>query len=211
MIAIAADSSLSSSSTFSHRVQSLLNHARHGHVETPQATPTACSSEENGLLPKQACIYRQRSLPPLPKEPEAYRLLQKVTLYIGQSQNHFDVREVSDNIELYYAEIRDRPEPPTPWLLRMLIILAVGKLLSGDNAEENGDTYPGKSLFEFVHTWLPTPSEQYSQGRVAIETLSLLGVYLQNMNRKEDAYIYVRCKSPICTARYTDIWLFRLV
>lgn len=79
----------------------------------------------------------------------------------------------------------------------MTIILAVGKLLSGENTENNGDTYPGSSLFEFVHTRLPTPSEQHAQGRVAIETLTLLGVYLQAMNRKEEAYIYVRFSSSV--------------
>ncbi|EXL60886.1 hypothetical protein FOCG_00158 [Fusarium oxysporum f. sp. radicis-lycopersici 26381] len=72
----------------------------------------------------------------------------------------------------------------------MSIIFAVGKLMSGESSASNGDTDLGTSLFEFVHAQLPTPSEQHAQGRVAIETLTLLGVYLQAMNRKEEAYIY---------------------
>ncbi|EXL65954.1 hypothetical protein FOPG_17849 [Fusarium oxysporum f. sp. conglutinans race 2 54008] len=72
----------------------------------------------------------------------------------------------------------------------MIIILAIGKLLRGDNADNTANCYPGSNLFEYVHASLPNPSMQHSQGRVAIETLTLLGVYLQAMNRKEEAYIY---------------------
>ncbi|KAH7490038.1 hypothetical protein FOMA001_g2405 [Fusarium oxysporum f. sp. matthiolae] len=184
---IETDSSLSSSATFGFRVQNLLTNARHIR-DIPR--PAAHVSNNHNSSPRQANNTYHGSLPLLPSESEAYRLLDVVTLYIGQSQSHFDAREVSDNIELYYTD----PEgqlPPTPWFLRMSIIFAVGKLMSGESSASNGDTDLGTSLFEFVHAQLPTPSEQHAQGRVAIETLTLLGVYLQAMNRKEEAYIYV--------------------
>ncbi|KAF5265336.1 hypothetical protein FOXYS1_3850 [Fusarium oxysporum] len=183
---IETDSSLSSSATFGFRVQNLLTNARHIR-DIPR--PAAHVSNNHNSSPRQANNTYHGSLPLLPSESEAYRLLDVVTLYIGQSQSHFDAREVSDNIELYYTD----PEgqlPPTPWFLRMSIIFAVGKLMSGESSASNGDTDLGTSLFEFVHAQLPTPSEQHAQGRVAIETLTLLGVYLQAMNRKEEAYIY---------------------
>ncbi|WKT42325.1 hypothetical protein QSH57_007161 [Fusarium oxysporum f. sp. vasinfectum] len=183
---IETDSSLSSSATFGFRVQNLLSNARHIR-DIPR--PAAHVSNNHNSSPRQANNTYHGSLPLLPSESEAYRLLDVVTLYIGQSQSHFDAREVSDNIELYYTD----PEgqlPPTPWFLRMSIIFAVGKLMSGESSASNGDTDLGTSLFEFVHAQLPTPSEQHAQGRVAIETLTLLGVYLQAMNRKEEAYIY---------------------
>ncbi|KAJ4253765.1 hypothetical protein NW762_010159 [Fusarium torreyae] len=148
--------------------------------------------------PRQANIPNNDDLPLLPSESEAYGLLEFVSLYIGQSQSHFDVREVSDNIELYYTDQECQLKSPAPWFLRMIIILAVGKLLSGNNVDQNVDDYPGRTLFEFVHKRLPTPSEQHAQGRVAIETLTLLGVYLQAMNRKEEAYLYV-CQSRVYT------------
>ncbi|KAJ4154669.1 hypothetical protein NW765_015703 [Fusarium oxysporum] len=183
---IETDSSLSSSATFGFRVQNLLSNARHRR-DIPH--PTTHVSNSNNLSPRQAYITYQGFLPLLPSEAEAYHLLEVVSLYIGQSQSHFDAREVSDNIELYYTD----PEgqlPPTPWFLRMSIMFALGMLLSGENVGSNGDHNLGGNLFEFVHAQLPTPSEQYAQGRVAIETLTLLGVYLQAMNRKEEAYIY---------------------
>ncbi|KAH7208668.1 hypothetical protein DER44DRAFT_823308 [Fusarium oxysporum] len=183
---IETDSSLSSSATFGFRVQNLLSNARQRR-DIPR--PTGHVSNSNDSSPRQAYITHSGSLPLLPSESEAYHLLEVVGLYIGQSQSHFDSREVSDNIELYYRD----PEgqlPPTPWFLRMSIIFAVGKLLSGESLACNGETDLGTSLFEFVHAQLPTPSEQHAQGRVAIETLTLLGVYLQAMNRKEEAYIY---------------------
>ncbi|KAJ4044356.1 hypothetical protein NW763_011228 [Fusarium oxysporum] len=184
---IETDSSLSSSATFGFRVQNLLSNARHIR-DIPR--PAAHVSNNHNSSPRQVNNTYHGSLPLLPSESEAYRLLDVVTLYIGQSQSHFDAREVSDNIELYYTD----PEgqlPPTPWFLRMSIIFAVGKLMSGESSASNGDTDLGTSLFEFVHAQLPTPSEQHAQGRVAIETLTLLGVHLQAMNRKEEAYIYV--------------------
>ncbi|KAI7765278.1 hypothetical protein LZL87_009807 [Fusarium oxysporum] len=183
---IETDSSLSSSATFGSRVQNMLSNARHTR-DIPR--PAAHVSNNHNSSPRQANNTYHDSLPFLPSESEAYRLLDVVTMYIGQSQCHFDAREVSDNIELYFTD----PEgqlPPTPWFFRMSIIFAVGKLLSDEDSASNGDADLGSGLFEFVHAHLPTPSEQYAQGRVAVETLTLLGVYLQAMNRKEEAYIY---------------------
>ncbi|KAG5752506.1 hypothetical protein H9Q69_013874 [Fusarium xylarioides] len=136
-------------------------------------SPTTHISNNSNPSPLQ----HQGSLHLLPSESEAYRLLDVVTMYIGQSQSHFDAREVSDNIELYYTN----PEGQMPlksWLLRMCIIFAIARLLPGEISPSNGETDSGRSLFEFVHARLPTPSEQYAQGGVAIETLTLLGVYL---------------------------------
>ncbi|KAL5605941.1 hypothetical protein FOVSG1_006088 [Fusarium oxysporum f. sp. vasinfectum] len=186
---IETDSSLSSSTTFGVRVQNLVKQARHTR-ETPQPTPTGLVPSNNRTSPGQAYGVDQSDFPILPSESEAFRLLDIVSLYIGQSQSHFDVREVSDNIGLYYADPGCQLEPSTAWFLRMVIILAIGKLLFGDDADNAANCYPGSNLFEYVHARLPSLSEQYSQGRVAIETLALLGVYLQAMNRKEEAYIY---------------------
>ncbi|KAL4910747.1 hypothetical protein BDW74DRAFT_172215 [Aspergillus multicolor] len=185
--AIAADSSLSSSYTFGSRVQSLLDGPRLGQRQESAPDPA------NHLLQPQPRNIHVFDVPSLPDEREAFRLLETHVFYIGHTQNYIDAREISDKIGLLYANKHDPTHTESLWTLEILLIFAVARLLTGDFGGDayRTDSFPGYSLFEFVWERLPPLSQLYSVGRVGIEVLAQVAVYLQNIYRKEEAYIHI--------------------
>ena len=185
--AIAADSSLSSSYTFGSRVQSLLNVSKSGQHQ--QSTPNAT----NYLLqppPQNMHIF---SISSLPTEREAFQLLETFVFYIGHTQNYIDAREIADMIGLLYANQDNTTYTESLWTMELLLIFAIARLFTGDFGGElhRTDSFPGYSLFDFVRGRIPPLSQLYSIGRVGVEVMALVAVYLQNIYRKEEAYVYV--------------------
>jgi proline utilization trans-activator len=115
-------------------------------------------------------------------------LLEVVIFYIGETQHHFDTREFSDNLGLFFTNSPDVAQQ-TPWFLEMLLVLAIGKLFSGDF--DDHIEIPGSKLFNYVYANLPTLGELYTYGVLGVEILALVAVYLQNLNRKDEAYLHV--------------------
>ncbi|KAL4952640.1 hypothetical protein BDW69DRAFT_185233 [Aspergillus filifer] len=184
---IAADSSLSSSYTFGSRVQSLLDVSRSG--QRQQIAPGAT----NYLLqppPQDMHIF---SISSLPTEHEAFQLLKTFVFYIGHTQNYIDAREISDMIGLLYANQNNTTYTESLWSMELLLIFAIARLFKGDFGDElhRTDNFPGYSLFDFVRGRIPPLSQLYNIGRVGVEVMALVAVYLQNIYRKEEAYVYV--------------------
>lgn len=128
--------------------------------------------------------------PQLPSEERAFQYLKLVEFYIGQTQHYFDARHVSDFLGAFYAERGgNMNQSSSLQYLEMVLIFAIGSLFRGDF---NSDRVPGLSFFEYVQRVLPNLSEMFSCGRYGAEVFSLMAVYLQNSNRKDEAYIYVR-------------------
>ncbi|KAK6212137.1 hypothetical protein QIS74_10091 [Colletotrichum tabaci] len=197
---IPADSSLSSSHNFGSRLQNLLEHPRLGrrdpiHQPTQPVHPTTAYP----AAPKP----RLDDAPPLPSEEEARRLFDSMTFFIGYTQHHVDTREFSDRLAFFYANLGDaaQTQTQTPWYLEMLLVFAIGKLFSGtfDGDERGGRGLPGSSLFAYVQAKLPSLSELYGLGRLGIEMHALAAVYLQNANRKEEAYLYISSALRLAT------------
>lgn len=127
--------------------------------------------------------------PHLPSEERAIEYLKLVEFYIGQTQHYFDARHMSDFLSVFFAEREENIEHSSSLqYLEMILIFAIGSLFRGDF---NADRVPGLSLFEYVQRVLPSLSEMFSCGRHGAEVFSLMAVYLQNSNRKDEAYIYV--------------------
>lgn len=114
-----------------------------------------------------------------------------MSFFIGYTQHHIDTREFSDRLAFFYTNLGDPSQMQMPWYLEMLLVFAIGKLFSGtfDNDERVG--LPGLSMFTYVQSKLPSLSELYGLGKLGIEIHALAAVYLQNANRKEEAYLYV--------------------
>ncbi|GJC93110.1 fungal specific transcription factor domain-containing protein [Colletotrichum higginsianum] len=130
-----------------------------------------------------------------------------MTFFIGYTQHHVDTREFSDRLAFFYANLGDaaqaqaQTQTQTPWYLEMLLVFAIGKLFSGtfDGDERGGRGLPGSSLFAYVQAKLPSLSELYGLGRLGIEMHALAAVYLQNANRKEEAYLYISSALRLAT------------
>lgn len=159
------------------------------------AQPNAASYSINLHIPLDVLSNKAlQTAIEIPSESEARRLLKVVVFYIGQTQHHFDPRDFSDRLGSFYVNPQDPSHYATPWYLEMLLVFAIAKLFAGEFGGDSTEL-PGAHLFEFAQNRLPTLSELYNQPRLGIELLALLAVYLQNVNRKEEAYVYVSIHS----------------
>lgn len=142
--------------------------------------------------PNPAVQHYSQPLPRIPTQAEARHLVDMVQFYVGQTQNHFDSRVFFDRMDDFYRNRDDLARTKTPWFLQMLVVFALGHLFPGDfEAGPGTDDVPGSGLFEFALRNLPSLSEQYSHGSLAVETLALVALYLQNVDRQGEAYVYV--------------------
>lgn len=200
LAAIAADSSLSSSYAFGSRVQSLLD----GSKPASRRDYAAYTTDQLSLH-QQSKSTHVFDIPSLPTEQEAFGLLETLVTYIGHTQNYVDAREISDKIGLLYANKQDSANAESLWTLEILLICAIARLFKGDFGGDTHrtDPYPGYALFNFARDRIPPLGQLYSVGRVGVEVLALVAVYLQNIYCKEEAYLYV-CISPFQHALVSD-------
>ncbi|KAI8313083.1 putative transcriptional regulatory protein [Colletotrichum sp. SAR11_59] len=193
---IPADSTLSSSHNFGSRLQNLLEHPRlSGREPTPQPRPHAPSSQPPTAKPHD-------DAPALPSEDEGRRLFESMSFFIGYTQHHIDTREFSDRLAFFYANLGDPSQTQTPWYLEMVLVFAIGKLFSGafdGNDEAAGAGLPGEGMFRYVQGRLPSLSELFGLGKLGVEIHALAAVYLQNANRKEEAYLYISSALRLAT------------
>ncbi|GKT84288.1 fungal specific transcription factor domain-containing protein [Colletotrichum tofieldiae] len=122
-----------------------------------------------------------------------------MTFFIGYTQHHIDTREFSDRLAFFYSNVGDASQTQTPWYLEMLLVFAIGKLFSGSFDGEEKSGLPGLSMFAYVQSKLPSLSELYGLGKLGIEVHALAAVYLQNANRKEEAYLYISSALRLAT------------
>ncbi|KAL6923302.1 hypothetical protein FSST1_000576 [Fusarium sambucinum] len=185
---ILAGSSLSSSHTFGSRVQDLLGSSR---AELEQSGKPWISPEANQVHEIISHPWRLSSndFPKLPPRHEAQRLLDTALFYIGQSQHHIDAREFSDKMWAFYQNRDDPAQLESLWVLEMILMIAIGTLFDAD--PEGNDEFSGVVLFEYAHRNVPTLSDLRFKGKIGIEIFALFAIYLGNMNRKEEAYLYI--------------------
>ncbi|KAI8187115.1 putative transcriptional regulatory protein [Colletotrichum sp. SAR 10_86] len=182
---IPADSTLSSSHNFGSRLQNLLEHPRlSGREPTPQPRPHAPSSQP-------LATKNHDDAPALPSEDEGRKLFESMSFFIGYTQHHIDTREFSDRLAFFYANLGDPSQTQMPWYLEMVLVFAIGKLFSGAfDGDDNEVGLPGEGMFRYVQGRLPSLSELFGLGKLGVEIHALAAVYLQNANRKEEAYLY---------------------
>ncbi|RSL64790.1 hypothetical protein CEP54_004590 [Fusarium duplospermum] len=181
---IAAESSLSSSNEFGRKVHEVLTNSGPSSARTIPISPNPIQTMDHPS-PSRAST---QAIPQLPSEEEAFRLLETVGFYIGQTQCHYDLRGLTDRIGWLYENMHD-PQTHELWYMQVLLTLAIGQIFTADGEEE--ENLPGTAFFEFVEQNLPTASAQYRLGRLAVEVNALMAMYLQMANRKEEAYLYI--------------------
>ncbi|KAI8669582.1 hypothetical protein NCS57_00773500 [Fusarium keratoplasticum] len=198
---ILAGSSLSSSHTFGSRVQDLLGSSRPEYEQItnkPWVSPEANQLHE---VARNSAPWRTSNteFPKLPSRQEAERLLEKALFYIGQSQHHIDAREFSDRLWVFYENKDDPAQRESPWVLEMILMIAIGTLF--DANPEGNDEFSGVQLFEYAHKNVPTLTEMRAFGKLGVEIFALFAIYLVNMNRKEEAYLYISTAMRLAIAQ----------
>ncbi|KAK7433292.1 hypothetical protein QQZ08_000230 [Neonectria magnoliae] len=179
---------MSSSRNFSSLVQDLLSPLQQDDQSKSSRTPESSHQKESTFNHAPMQIPCQ-DFPNLPSHQEAQRLLETAMFYIGHTQHHVDARDFSDRMWFFYANKDDPAQLGSPWCLEMMLVIAIGTLFDA-NPEGNGE-FSGIELFEYVHKNVPTLTAMHSYGKLGVEIFGLFAIYLQNMHRREEAYLYI--------------------
>lgn len=121
-------------------------------------------------------------------------MLNIVVLNVGVSQHLFDVRVFLDNLSHLFDNDIDDGGVPELWYAECLLVFAIGRLLQARWDDES--KLPGDDFFHDALRRMPDLGGLREQGLLGIELAGLSALYLQIVDRKEDAYLYVRKKLP---------------
>lgn len=77
----------------------------------------------------------------------------------------------------------------------MYLVFAVGRLLQA-SSDASGNV-PGTAFFSEAVKRIPALMDISKHGVLGVEVLALTALYLQIVDRKEEAYVYVGRNSPI--------------
>jgi proline utilization trans-activator len=153
-----------------------------------RSNPNSAKSPSTSGILFSSQIDREalRALRNWPTEQDAHSILEAVVLNVGISQQLFDVRTFSDNLSLLYQD--SDTQVPRIWVCEVLLVFAIGRLLQArmDDASELPDT----AFFREAMKYLPALSDLRRQNVLGIEVMGLAALYLQIVDRKDDAYIY---------------------
>ncbi|KAH8888953.1 hypothetical protein GQ53DRAFT_653257, partial [Thozetella sp. PMI_491] len=184
--------SLSSSHTFVSRVQNLVANCHRGSTSsaTPSGTTESLTTSPLSPVESYTRLYPgsvETAL--IPEEEDAYRYLNLIVLCVGQTQRLVDGRECSDLLAQFYRGRDEAAALPVPSYLLVLLILATGRLFAGEF--DGPERTPGTTIFEYAHKNLPTLAELLPYKRTGVELLGMTAAYLQNADRRQEAYLYV--------------------
>ncbi|KAF2716168.1 hypothetical protein K431DRAFT_279514 [Polychaeton citri CBS 116435] len=124
-----------------------------------------------------------------PTQYESKRLLELFSTHMSVSQHFLDHRAFDDSLTLLFrpraSNIRGRN---SIWFAEYLLVMAIGKLI---DERSDGDQPPGASFFAEAVRRLPPHYQLGAAGVTAVEVLALIATYLQWIDKKHDAYLYV--------------------
>lgn len=83
------------------------------------------------------------------------------------------------------------------WYIELLMVLALGELLQGQLKDDQ--VFPGMKYYVEAERHLPSLVTLRKKGILAVEIMSMMAFYLQCADRRDDAYVYVRFPSLLCS------------
>ncbi|KAF5576174.1 positive activator of transcription [Fusarium pseudocircinatum] len=182
--ALAPGTSLSSSDTFSTELRTLL-------TERSRPNPGPASARPGDATPRSIPQSRLGvdKIKYWPTEDDAYSMLNIVVLNVGISQHLFDVRTFSDNLfSLFNDDDATDIGVAELWYAECLLVFAIGRLLQAK--WDDMSKPPGDEFFQEALKRMPDLSSLRKQGVLGIELMGLSALYLQIVDRKQDAYLY---------------------
>lgn len=131
------------------------------------------------------------SMERLPSLDYALYLTNTVKFHLGQMYHLFDERTFMQDLHQFYSQgPRREPLPERRcWYIHYLLVMAFGKaLLSGCVGEQPvGSEFASRAI-----KLLPDSFGLYQDPILSIEILSCLALYLQSIDHRNSAYLYVR-------------------
>jgi proline utilization trans-activator len=142
-------------------------------------------------LPRRTSVS---ALPQLPPYDFAKRLYGAQHIYIGTIFSFLQPQDFEKRIEWVYSHVPDFSVPEACLsYCQILLIFAYGQMYSLNEWVGN-DGPPGFAYFMQALQLLPDIHEEGSI--LFVEVLSLVGYYMQNLNRRDAAFLYVSSRLP---------------
>lgn len=137
----------------------------------------------------------ERSLPQLPSLENAKRLFWVQYAYIGTIFSLIHPRQFEDRLDFVYRQPPDFSHRETCLVYcQALLVIAFG-LLYSVNQWSGDEGPPGFKYFKYALRFLPDIHEEGSI--FFVEVLCYVAYYMQNLNRRDAAFIYVGLVLPI--------------
>lgn len=128
-------------------------------------------------------------VPQLPPFEFAKRLYSAQRAYIGTIFSFLDDDEFYPRLERVYSRVPDPTDQEACLICcQVLLVLALGQMYSVNQWTGN-DGPPGFSYFKSALKFLPDSHEDGSI--LFVEVLSYVGYYMQTLNRRDAAYLYL--------------------
>lgn len=107
---------------------------------------------------------------------------------VSVSQQMFDTRQFSDNLSLLCQDEQAHIRLPELWIVEMLLVFAIARLLQAQPDPDG--SLPGNAYFEEAMRRMPALMNLRKHGILGIEVAGLTAMYLQMVDRKDDAYLH---------------------
>ena len=126
----------------------------------------------------------------LPSFDHALYLMNTVKFHIGQLYHLFDEATFTDGLHAFYHGRVPEVSHSSLWYVQYLLVIAFGKLFLVQRAPEAHP--PGAIFFARAMRLLPDIKDLYEDIFLSLEILCGISFYLQCIDHRNTAYIYVR-------------------
>ncbi|KAL3417228.1 hypothetical protein PVAG01_11228 [Phlyctema vagabunda] len=182
----------SSSWAFSRRIRNMINDVTGGSV-LHDAVPIRDGAY--GIPWKKPVI--DLSGIDLPSEDYAEYLTHTVSFTLGPLYYLYDRDTFLKRLHLFYADEGGRTSQSSdPWLIQMLIVFAFGKSILAREVGPSGPT--GVVYFSKAFEALPDCHRLHENPILAIETLSLIALFMQTIDMRMAAHEYIGQAARMC-------------
>lgn len=136
----------------------------------------------------------------LPAQDHALYLINTVEFHVGQVYHLFDAPTFIASVRQFYATGHQRTLTPwwRLWLAHFLLIIAFGKALLTQVSSQG--KFPGIDYFKRAISLLPQVPEYYQDSLLSVELLTSLSLYLQAIDHRNSAYVYLGIALRIATS-----------
>lgn len=133
--------------------------------------------------------------PVLPSPDHAIYLINAVKFHCGQLFHLFDEDDFMAGLHRFYSNSLDRPDSAGLWYIHFLTVLALGKsftLQKNQGRKPSGANFIAKALH-----LLPDITFLCREPVEATEILCCIALYLQSLDFRNSADVFVSCQGPI--------------
>ncbi|KAL2860916.1 uncharacterized protein BJX67DRAFT_386196 [Aspergillus lucknowensis] len=181
---------LAPTSTWSFTTRLKLMIAEKLHVESHYGNPELFDGDLYPIQWRPIPVDEHPDISNLPSIDHALYLFNTVKFHLGHNHLLIDEKEFMENIHrFYYGDSIKHANECRLWMVQFLIVLAFGNafLLQSKSPRDP----PGSKFFVRAMSLMPDHTSLSRGGFLAIEVLSLTGLYLYSIDHRSSAHVYI--------------------